>query len=71
MIAYYYICDICGKKLETKTEQTPFGEVEVVVGTGKTKEWDTSKLFSHLCKECALEIDNKLLRTKYEMIATK
>ena len=71
MIKHYFVCDVCGKKLETKTQQTPFGKFEVVLGTGKTKELNTTRLFSHLCKECALKIDNKILRTKNELLSAK
>lgn len=64
MIKYYYICDYCGKRLETRKQQTPFGEIEIICGTAKTKEWDTTMLFQHLCRECALSIDDALLRLK-------
>jgi uncharacterized protein YlaI len=69
MIKHYFVCDVCGKKLPTKTKQTPFGEVEIVCGTGTTKEWNTKGLFMHLCKECALTIDNGLLKTKNELLS--
>lgn len=68
MIKHYFVCDVCGKKLETKTKQTPFGEIEIVCGTGTTKEWNTKGLFQHLCKECALTIDNGLLKTKMDIL---
>lgn len=70
MIRHYFECDVCKKQLPTKIKQTPFGEVEVVCGTGITKEWDTKRLFRHLCKECALTIDNALLRTKMQHLSS-
>lgn len=68
MKKHYYECDVCGKKLQTKIKQTPIGEVEIVCGTGTTKEWDTKGLFQHLCKECALSIDNDILKIKIELL---
>lgn len=69
MVKHYYVCDVCGKKLETEIIQTPFGEVEVILGTGTTKEWNTKGLFQHLCKECALSIDYGLLKIKNELFS--
>lgn len=68
MRKYYYECDYCGKRLETEKKHTPFGEVEVICGTAKTKEWNTTGIYHHLCKECALEIDNDLLRLKMKLL---
>ena len=68
MRKYYYECDCCGKRLETKKMQTPFGKVEVICDTAKTQEWDTTGIYKYLCKECALKIDNNLLRLKMELL---
>lgn len=70
MIRHYYECDVCGKKLPTEIKKTPFGQIEVVSGVGTTKEWDTKRLFQHLCKECALTIDNALLRVKMQYLSS-
>lgn len=71
MIKHYFECDVCGKRLPTKIQQTPFGEIEIVCGTGTTKEWNTKGLFQHLCKECALTIDNSLLKTKMQILSSR
>lgn len=63
------ICDVCHKQLKTETRQTPLGEVDVIIGLGKTKEINTEALFQHLCKECALSIDNTLLKAKVRVLS--
>lgn len=69
MIEYICRCDICRKELETETKQTPFGEIEVIKNVGKTKEINTDALFQHLCKECALSIDNTILKEKMRLLS--
>lgn len=61
------ICDLCGKELPIEQITTQFGIIEVVK-TGKTKVWDTSSPSHHLCKECALRIDNELLKLKLDLL---
>ena len=69
MIKRYYACDWCGKTLDYEVVQTPFGdEREIIKGLGTTKVWNTKRLFPHLCKECALTIDNELLKAKLEIL---
>ena len=60
-------CDLCNKELLIERASTPFGKA-CMVKDGKTKVWDTSNLFQHLCKECALTIDNELLNLKIELL---
>ena len=60
-------CDVCGKELPCKTLNTPYGTVEVVK-TAKTEVWNTSRVLPHLCKECALKIDNALLSAKIQIM---
>lgn len=60
-------CDVCDKKLEIVKKITPFGEVEVIKNS-QTKVIDTRLIFPHLCENCALKIDNELLKTKLEMV---
>lgn len=67
MMRVSYHCDVCDKKLEVVKKITPFGEVEVVK-TYRTKVWNTSTLFPHLCESCALKIDNQLLETKLNLL---
>lgn len=70
MIRVTLYCDICGKELPVREIETAIGKIEVVE-TGRTKVWDTSGLGKHLCKECALRIDNELLTFKMELLASK
>lgn len=67
MLGVIVRCNLCTKELPTKRIETPFGSSEVVE-VGKTKVWGTKKLFRHLCKECALTIDNELLRFKLNLL---
>lgn len=60
-------CDVCNKNLPIEQIETSFGKIEVVK-VGKTKVVDTNNLFKHLCKECALTIDNELLKFKLEVL---
>lgn len=69
MIVHTYCCDVCSKILPIEHKQTLFGKIEVVK-TSKTKEWDTSMFLPHLCKGCALEIDNGILKSKFELMKT-
>jgi hypothetical protein len=62
-------CDVCRKQLETEVRQTPFGEINVIKGLGKTKEINTDALFQHLCIECALSIDNAILKEKMRLLS--
>lgn len=69
MIERHYLCDVCGKRLDFEVVQTPLGEErEIIRGLGTTKVWRTEGLFKHLCKECALTIDNELLKAKLEIL---
>lgn len=63
-------CDICSKILPITTVETPFGTVNIVK-TGKTTVVDTRDLFRHLCKECALHIDNQLLKFKLDILENR
>lgn len=63
-------CDICSKVLPITPVETPFGTVNIVE-TGKTMVVDTRGLFRHLCKECALRIDNELLKFKLDILENK
>lgn len=63
------ICDVCRKQLKIETRQTSLGERNVIVGLGKTKEINTEALFQHLCKECALSIDNTVLKAKVRTLS--
>lgn len=60
-------CDVCGEELKIVRKHTPFGEVDVIK-TYRTKQWDTSTLFPHLCEACAAKIDNGLLEAKLKML---
>ena len=60
-------CDICMKEIPIEQISTPIGKVEIAK-TGKTKVCDTNHLFKHLCKECALRIDNELLNFKLNLL---
>lgn len=60
-------CDMCKKELPIKEKQTPYGAVRYVK-SAKTKVLDTTSLFTHLCDECALIIDNELLSLKLEIL---
>ena len=60
-------CDMCEKELPCRTVNTPVGAVEVVK-TAKTEVWNTSYVLPHLCKECALKIDNALLSAKIQIM---
>ena len=64
------ICDVCRKQLKTETRQTLLGEVDVIIGLGKTKEINTEAIFQHLCKECALSIDNTVLKAKLKTLSS-
>lgn len=66
MIKTQVLCDVCEKPFPTRIEETDFGPVECVAGFSKTKEWDTRKLFPHLCDSCALKMDSALLKFKDE-----
>lgn len=59
-------CDVCGEELKIVRKHTPFGDVDVIK-TYRTKQWDTSTLFPHLCEACAVKIDNGLLETKLKL----
>lgn len=67
MFHRFICCDLCDKELPIEQIATPFGMTDVVK-VGKTKVWDTSNLFRHLCKECALTIDNELLKVKLNIL---
>ena len=58
-------CDVCKKEIPIKKIETPIGKIEVP-DVGKTEVVDTSFAYQHLCKECALEIDNQLLKAETE-----
>ena len=63
-------CDICNKDIPFKRIRTQFGEIDIVA-MGKTEVCDTRGLFSHICRECALKIDNELLKVKLELLGDK
>lgn len=61
------LCDVCLNPLPTEAvEDSVYGAVEVLK-LSRTKEWDTRLLFPHLCENCALKIDNALLKFKNEV----
>lgn len=60
-------CDICGKTLPIEQVTTQVGTF-YVVKVGKTEICNTKHLFKHLCKECALMIDNELLKFKLDLL---
>lgn len=69
MIGRLYVCDVCRKEFKYEVAQTPLGnKIHIIHGLGTTKVWNTEGLFQHLCKECALMIDNELLKAKLEIL---
>ena len=70
MIQRIIRCDICNKELSVTRVTAPIGEIDVVE-TGKTEVCDTRHLFQHICKECALKIDNELLKFKLKVLGDK
>lgn len=70
MVERIICCDICNEKLSVKRVTTPIGDINVVV-MGKTEVCDTHHLFQHICKECALKIDNELLKFKLKVLGDK
>lgn len=67
MLKVTVCCDICGKALPVKKARAPFGSFEIIE-SAKTEVWNTQTALPHLCKECALQIDNSLLSLKLEML---
>lgn len=67
MIKFVFICDCCEKELPKHIQHTPLGNIEVVE-TGKTEYFNSQCVFKHLCKECALKLDNAYLGAKVEML---
>ena len=67
MIRTTICCDVCGMELPKKVVNTPYGKVEFVK-TSKAEVWNVSTVFPHLCKGCALTIDNALLKTKMDLL---
>ena len=50
------VCDLCEKPIKMHRRKGP--------QISRTKEWNTSKLFPHLCENCAAKIDNVLREFK-------
>ena len=67
MIIQTIHCDICGKELPREIVNILGQNIEVYK-TAHCKEWDLKSILPHICKTCALEIDNKLLKLKLELM---
>jgi len=67
MIKHTVCCDVCGLPLPIRRFRTPAGVFECIE-TARTEQWDTRSIFPHLCKKCALTIDNELLKTKNDIL---
>lgn len=67
MIKFIPICDCCKKEIPIQKKHTPLGDVDVLE-TGKTEYFNSQCVFKHLCKECALKLDNAYLGAKVEML---
>ena len=61
-------CDVCDKPLKLYRVDTPLGSYDDYE-TSHTKQWDTSNILPHLCKKCALEIDNAILSVKLSVLS--
>ena len=70
MIKSCIICDACGKELPIKLVKIN-GETHKMVKTAKTKEWDTTLIFPHLCEKCAFELDISFLKFKLELLGDR
>ena len=60
MIKTVVYCDFCEKIVPLRIEVDPFGEEYVCIESGKTKEFDTSSMYPHMCGACANRIDDIL-----------
>lgn len=58
-------CDFCGKPLNEHIEETDFGE-SVVVENHPTKELNTREMFTHLCEDCSVKLDDVLVYARRE-----
>ena len=59
MIALTIFCDVCDKPM--------LPDEDGIVQTRVTKEWNTKKIFPHLCEKCAGKLDRALAKMKCEI----
>lgn len=64
------ICDFCERPLEVDTIYED-GHAVDNIQLHTTKEWNTKKLFPHLCKSCAGKLDMALAKLKNEAVLEK
>lgn len=67
MIITQVLCDVCGRPFRQHERCRDQAKEVTVTGFSRTKEWDTRKLFPHLCEGCAAKIDLALATCKEGM----
>lgn len=71
MIDVVICCDLCKQPLPVRQRKAIICGNEVTLETvemRRTTVWNTRSLFQHLCSECALKIDNELLKLKLSVL---
>lgn len=67
MIKSVVYCDFCNRTVPQRVEVDPFGEEYACIELSKTKEFDTSDMYPHMCKLCANRIDDVLRHFRLDL----